>query len=122
MYSIENLICDRTYGGIYTMSDIVEVNNLVQESALANLEKSYGDFRPTYSEVPRDFDGTFPPFIFIAWLSDDNFESEVDEEGDEYDGKHLFVIGFTEKLENLVDDIKRMGDKYFDKFSVGFFH
>jgi hypothetical protein len=120
-YQITNFLCDQTYGGVYAFSDFKELNQRVKHYSLKTLEKHYGTGRAYYSEIPDDYDYGFKPYMFIAWLSNDNEGEEVDEAGDEFHGKDLFVIGFTDKPETCVQDIYRMGDEYFKEYSRGFY-
>lgn len=122
-YKITNFLCDETYGGVMTMSDLEDLNDGVQKYALKTLEKHYGVDRP-YVQTELPLDEFFPRYMFIAWLDGDIFDDDrnVDEEGDEYHGHHLFVLGFTNSPRTCVDDIYKMGDENFNTKAHGFFY
>jgi len=123
-YTITNFLCDKTYGGVMCFSDMASLNDTMIHSSLLTLEKHYGTNRPFETEMFPSKEG-YPKHMFIAWLEgtpdiDEKDPRNFDEDGDEVHGFHLFVIGFTSNPETCVDDIYRMGDKYFEEKSKGF--
>lgn len=122
--TIENLICYKTYGGFWEFdpNEIATLNDTLGKDAVDKLEKSYGDGRPIFTEFTEDYTEFYPEYTFIAWLDDENWEDETDEDGDKYHGKHLFVIGLTDSIENLQRDILKLGDERFEECSQGYFY
>ena len=125
-FTIENFLCDKTYGGIWTASDLDETNEHVLKYSLKTLEKHYGSDRPYIQEQAKKGE-QLRKYMYIAWLSgelplEETDPRNFDESGNEVHGFHLFVIGFTDSPENCVDDINAMGDETFDKLAKGFFY
>jgi len=118
-YEISNFLCDKTYGGVYAMTDMKKVNKMVVKTAKKTLEKHYGQGRPYKFESDLNLKYTFKRYMFIAWLDGKIKNSSTIED---YHGHHLFVIGFTNSPETCVDDIYEMGDKYFNTDAIGFYY
>ena len=59
--------------------------------------------------------------FFIAWLEGDNRENLENEYDEVYNGLHLFVAGYTEKIEDVIDTLYKIGDRRFQNEAVGFF-
>ena len=55
----------------------------------------------------------------LPYTGDEDLRNKS-EEGCEWMGHHLFVIGFTDNPENCVSDIYRMGDKHFEAKAQGY--
>ena len=69
-----------------------------------------------------DLNQRLPHYFFIAWLAGENEYTLTDDDGDEYQGFHLFVAGHTEDINDVLMRINEIGDEKFDTESVGFFY
>ena len=87
------------------------------------MERCFGSERKTWKDIAYlDLNKRLPQYFFIAWLAGENAHNLTDDEGDEYNGFHLFVAGHTEDINEVLTRINEIGDEKFDTESVGFFY
>ncbi|NOR56612.1 MAG: hypothetical protein GQ531_10470 [Sulfurovum sp.] len=124
-FTITDVQIEETYGGVFALA--LESYKWWHEKHIdaieEKVERCFGSERKTWKDTAHlDLNKKLPQYFFIAWLSGENEHNLTGDEGDEYDGFHLFVAGYTEDINDVLMRINDIGDEKFDTESVGFFY
>jgi len=124
-YKITNVNIEETYGGVYALSHeyMGQWNKKHIDAIEEKIAEKFGSGRKIWKEVSHlVVEKSLPTYFFIAWLEGDNREHLKNEYDEVYDGLHLFVAGYTEKIEDVIDTLYKIGDRRFQNEAVGFFY
>ncbi|MCK5536179.1 MAG: hypothetical protein KAI79_05085 [Bacteroidales bacterium] len=122
-FTITDVKIEETYGGVYALESYKWWNERHIGTIEEKVERYFGSGRKIWKDTAHlDLKKELPHYFFIAWLSADNEHDLTDDEGDNYDGFHLFVAGHTEDINDVIATINEIGDEKFDTESVGFFY
>ena len=117
MFEISELNIFETYGGVYGIPRNIEVLNLQLIKEVDNrINMCFGSDRKVWKETV-DVKRNLPKYTFVAWL--ESLET-VSEERHNYDGYHLFVVGFEERMEQVIQKVRSLGLEHFDKEAEGY--
>lgn len=122
-FIITDVQIEETYGGVLALESYKWWNEKHIYAIDEKVERCFGSERKIWKDIAHlNLNKRLPQYFFIAWLAGENEDNLTDDEGEKYDGCHLFVAGHTEDINEVLLRVNEIGDERFDTEYVGFFY
>lgn len=118
MFHITDIHIWETYGGVHGVpSNIESINRQLIEATKERIIDCYGTERKVWEEQVN-LKSKLPQYTCIAWLDGQKTSRKSNED---YHGYYLFMVLYTESMEQVLQKVQMLGLEHFDSEAVGYY-